>query len=159
MYKKKSVSTFYCQTIRHGISLGEASHKQVMACIVHLQTPLLAKQCLSAHQGWDERPSDLLAFRDKNLSALNTGLFTGWPKKQTTHKNDNNFYRCAAVYFIFGAHWLQFVQDHSTKFPVCRANGPTLMFSPKCVPNDPLGVAGTLANGALSSLRPRKQLE
>ena len=80
-------------------------------------------------------------------------------KKNATHKNANNVYKCAAIYFIFGAHYLLFEQDHSTKFPVYRSNGPTLMLSPKCVPNDPLGVADTLASGALSSLRQRKQQE
>ena len=29
---------------------------------------------------------------------------TGWPPKNATHKNANNFYMCAAVYFLFGAH-------------------------------------------------------
>jgi len=40
-----------------------------------------------------------------------------------------------------------FVHDHSTKFAACMSNGPTFMFSPTCVPNDPLSVAGTLASG------------
>ena len=43
---------------------------------------------------------------------------------------------------------IPFVHDHFTKLPVCRSETPTFMFSPKCVLNDPLGVAGTLACGA-----------
>ena len=49
--------------------------------------------------------------------------------------------------FTFGAYYFQSVHDHSTELPVCRSDCPTFMFSPKCVPNDPLGVAGTLASG------------
>ena len=30
--------------------------------------------------------------------------YTGWPPKNATHKNANNFYICSTIYFIFGAH-------------------------------------------------------
>ena len=43
---------------------------------------------------------------------------------------------------------IPFVHDHFTKLPVCRSKSPIFIFSPKCVLNDPLGVAGTLACGA-----------
>ena len=39
------------------------------------------------------------------------------------------------------------VHDHSTKLPVRRSYSPTFVFSPKCVPYDPIGVAGTLIIG------------
>ena len=36
------------------------------------------------------------------------------------------------------------MHEHSTKLPVSRSNSQTFMFSPKCVPNDPFGIAGTV---------------
>ena len=69
----------------------------------------------------------------------------GDPLKNVTRKSASNFYMFSANYFIFGAHSLPFEHDPSTKLPSCRSNSPTFMFSLKCVPNDPHGVAGTLA--------------
>ena len=63
-------------------------------------------------------------------------------------KNANNTYMFSANYFIVIAYYVQFLHDHSTKLPVCGSNSPIFMFSPKCVPDDPLGVAGILASGA-----------
>ena len=39
------------------------------------------------------------------------------------------------------------MHDLSTKLPVSRSDSLTFTLCPKCVPNDPLGVAGTFASG------------